>query len=180
MERAFKKIKLKEEEVKTRQAPGNHTISSAADWDSQTDLAIHQEAIASFEDFIEFYKSKVRWMSLGHPVAIKVEEEEEEAKQPAQVAVEEPSVTSVNPRTKRAIRREEKQARKDSRERRLPKRVRPSPRLQELSLALAATQAANQVNFEEGYQPAENVERVVLPLRTQNLDIQLKEERWDV
>src|SRR5437868_10878750 len=79
------KIKL-EEEV---QSPTSPTATSrSSDWvspDSVTDQAIYREALVSFEQLVESY----RYRSTGHPVAIKIEEENNlEEKSNLQIAEE--------------------------------------------------------------------------------------------
>ena len=156
------KIKL-EEEVET--PPSLAATSRLPDWvspDSVTDQAIYREASRLFEQLIESY----RYRSAGHPVAIKIEEEQNPKERPdLQIAEEFPDNPEIAQRAEsetdrqvrehlkglqRAVRRGTRKATFASHK--LFKRGKPSERYTEPpteeseSLADIATRAAN-TNF---------------------------------
>jgi len=169
MERAFGRIKLEEQDQGNR-GSSFVPISTVAQWTSPvavtpvaiTDQAIYQEAEASFQQFLDSY----RWRLAGHPVAIKIEEED-----PNQ-AGESPEEARKRERLERAVARGRKKAKTSNRH--LPRRAQVSQRnldlieeeKQQEILAEIAERAANstvRVDISAAYHPAEQVPIQVIP-----------------
>jgi len=132
-----------------------------------TDQAIYQEAKESFQQFLQSYK----WRLAGHPVAIKIEEEDPNQAPPVAVG-ESPEETAKRQRLERAERRGRKKARVSNRP--LPLRAQISQRnldlieeeKQQEILAEVAERAANSsacMDIAAAYHPTEPVPVQVIP-----------------
>ena len=190
-----KDIKLEEE----GERPTNISefISGLPGWTIHSEETIYIEASCSFEQLVESY----RYRSAGHPVAIKIEEqnnpkEESEThivEKDPEIAEEE-HLTNLQRAVREGTRRATREANRQS-NRFFPRRAKPSPRFQsdfdlalaesELALAEAATIAANQVIINPASVPepvpAQEPQPVVPGpvLVDQEGETQPKVEEWD-
>lgn len=150
MEKVLSIIKLEEEERKRKSPPGGYYISSAADQESPAsdlDSNLEREAKESWESFFEPQKYKLQ----GHPVPIKIEEQED----PQVPAVGEhqdppnPLVPPIVPPL--AVQVKAAQAPGAAKSRKiLPERAQLSPRYQRL-VDLAKKQEEEHPDLADGY-----------------------------
>ena len=189
-----KDIKLEEEALRPTNI--SEFISGLPGWTIHSEETIYIQASCSFEQLVESY----RYRSAGHPVAIKIEEQNNQEEETELHIVEEiqenPEIAETEhlAELQRAVRvgtrRATREAKRQS-NRFFPKRAKPSPRAQvetDLALAEVATSAASRV-----WVPTDNFASIPDPETAQETDpsvpglvlvkkegvIQPKEEEWD-